>query len=223
MCGRYTLHTDPDTLAEHFEVTAPLGLPPRYNVAPAQLVAVIGLKPDGLTRGLLRVKWGFVTNWANDPDSGPKPINARAETVATRPPFEHAFNEGRRLLVLADGFYEWAAEGGKKVPHHFRLKGGGPFAFAGLWDVWKGDGRPPLATCTIITTAANELVRPFHTRMPVILPPDRYTAWLAHDTPRADVLGMLRPLPPELIEVVKLAPVANNVKNDGPECLTPAA
>jgi putative SOS response-associated peptidase YedK len=140
MCGRYTLHTDPDTLAAHFEVTAPLGLPPRYNVAPAQLVAVIGLKPDGLTRGLLRVKWGFVPNWANDPDTGPKPINARAETVATKPRFEHAFNEGRRCLIPADGFYEWAAEGGKMVPHHFRLRGDGPFAFAGLWDCWRGEG-----------------------------------------------------------------------------------
>src|SRR3954465_9118590 len=103
MCTRYPLTTSPHGLADHFEVTAPLDLPPRYNVAPAQLVAVIGLKPDGTTRGLIRVRWGFVPSGANDPDSGPKPINARAETVATKPPFDGSFHD-KRCLIPADGF-----------------------------------------------------------------------------------------------------------------------
>src|SRR3954470_23415423 len=138
MCGRYTLSTSPDQLVAAFDLPEPPATTPRYNVAPSQLVAVIGLKPDGKTRGLAKLKWGFVPSWANDPDSGPKPINAKAETVAQKPPFEHAFREGRRCLVPADGFFEWAAEGGKKVPHHFRLKSREPFAFAGVWDAWTG-------------------------------------------------------------------------------------
>jgi putative SOS response-associated peptidase YedK len=142
--------------------------------------------------------------------------------VATRPPFDGSFR-GKRCLIPADGFYEWASEGGKKVPHHFRLRGGGPFAFAGVWDVWKGDGRPPLVTCAIITVPANALVKPFHDRMPAVLAPEDYAAWLEHDTPPAALLAMLAPFPADRMEAVRLTPTANSVKNDGPECLTPAA
>src|SRR5579871_1250436 len=108
MCGRFTLSTPPEDLASAFGLPEVPDLPLRYNVAPSQLVAVIGLKPDGRTRGLARLRWGFVPRWANDPDAGPRPINARAETVATRPPFDHSFRE-RRCLIPADGFFEWRA------------------------------------------------------------------------------------------------------------------
>lgn len=222
MCGRFTLSTSSEDLAEHFDVPDPKPLAPRYNVAPAQLVAVVGLKPDGKTRGIALLKWGFVPYWANDPDSGPKPINARAETVSIRPPFDHSFRE-KRCLIPADGFYEWAKQGSRKVPHHFRLKRGGPFAFAGVWDAWRGENRPATLTCAIITVPANDLVRPLHDRMPAILMPDQYDKWLNPSTPVAELLSMLAPLPADLLEAVKVGPAVNKVTNDGPECLTPAA
>jgi len=112
------------------------------------------LKGDGKTRGLAQLRWGFVPYWAQGPNSGPRPINARAETVAFKLPFDHAFRE-RRCLIPADGFFEWATVGTKKVGHHFRLKGGRVMAFAGVWDVWKGEDKPPSFSCAIITVAGS--------------------------------------------------------------------
>jgi putative SOS response-associated peptidase YedK len=222
MCGRFTLSTSPEDIARTFDLYQTPDLAPRFNIAPSQLVAVIGLKPDGKTRGLARLRWGFVPYWAQDPNSGPRPINARAETVAVKPPFDHAFRE-KRCLIPADGFFEWAKEGTRKVAHHFRLKGGGPMAFAGVWDVWKADGQPPLPTCAIITVAANELVRPFHDRMPAVIPPEQFDRWMGFDTPQNDLLALLKPLPAEQLEVVRVGPAVNKVQNDSPACVAPAA
>src|ERR1700755_1498563 len=155
MCGRFTLSTATADVARAFDVPEFTPLQPRYNVAPSQLVAVIGLKPDGKTRGLIRVKWGFVPNWANNPNAGPKPINAKAENIALKMPFADSSRQ-KRCVIPADGFFEWKAEGGRKVAHHFRLKGGGPFAFAGVWDMWKGEGHPFVVSCAIVTVAAHE-------------------------------------------------------------------
>jgi putative SOS response-associated peptidase YedK len=224
VCGRFTLKCAPKQVAELFQLDAPPDfLTPRYNVAPAQLVAVVGLKPDGKTRGLARLKWGFVPSWANDPDTGPKPINARAESVAFTPPFEHAFNEGRRCLVPADGFNEGPLRAGRRSRTTSGSETAGPFAFAGVWDCWRAEGRPLLLTCAIISTRANELVKPFHHRMPAILAPEDYAGWLEHDVHEARLLAMLAPFPADQMEAMKLTPLVNNVKNDGPECLTPAA
>jgi putative SOS response-associated peptidase YedK len=168
------------------------------------------------------LRWGFVPRWAADPDSGPRPVNAKAETVATRAPFKDSFRD-RRCLVPADGFYEWLAENGKKVARHFRLRSGGPFAFAGIWDTWERDGREPVRTCALITVPANETVRPVHDRMPAILTPDRFDAWLDPATPTPDLLALQTPLPADLLEAVRVGPAVNRVANDGPECLVPAA
>src|SRR5262249_45043507 len=150
MCGRYTLTAPSEQIAEAFDVPDPPDLAPRYNIAPSQLVAVVGLKADGRTRGIGKVRWGLVPSWANDPDSGPRRINARAETVAYK--FAGSFR-GRRCLVPADGFYEWRAEGRGKKACRFTLADGSVFAFAGLWDVWAGEGRRLVTTC-VVTTAA---------------------------------------------------------------------
>ena len=222
MCGRFTLSTATEDVARTFEVPDFKPLQPRYNVAPSQLVAVIGLKPDGKTRGMIRVTWGFVPHWANDPAAGPKPINAKAETIRWKAPFADSFRE-KRCVIPADGFFEWGVEGKKKVAHHFRMTGGGPFAFAGIWDVWKGEGHPPIVSCAIITVPANDLVKPFHDRMPAILNPRDIASWLAHDTPEAGLHGMLTPYPAGLMEAVRVGPAVNKVANDGPECLSPAA
>ena len=222
MCGRYTLSTATEDVARVFEVPDYQPLRPRYNVAPSQLVAVIGLKPDGLTRGMIQVRWGFVPNWASDPTSGPKPINAKSETIHWKSPFADSFRQ-KRCLIPANGFFEWGVEGKRKVAHHFRMRGGGPFAFAGIWDLWRAEGHTPLLSCAIITVAANELVKPFHERMPAILRPEHYTPWLASDTSQAELLGMLAPFPVELMEVVRVGQAVNKVANDGPECLEAAA
>ena len=221
MCARYTIDADPVRVADLFQLVELPGLEPRWNVAPSQLVPVVGAKPDG-RRGLSFFKWGFVPHWEADPRAGYRPVNAKAETVATSPMWRDAFRR-KRCLLVASGFYEWRTEGKKKLPIHHRLKDGEPFAFAGVWDVWKGEGRPPLVTCAIITVPANPLVKPFHDRMPAILAPDQYAGWLEHDAPPAALLAMLAPFPAELMEAVKLTPTANSVRNDGPECLTPAA
>src|SRR5262249_8129107 len=151
-------------------------LRPRYNVAPSQLVPVVRLGADG-GRQLELLRWGLVPSWAKDEKIGYSLINARSETVAEKPSFRSAFKQ-RRCLVLESGFYGWAPRDGKKQPWLFGLQGAEPFAFAGLWERWeKGEG-DPLETCTIITTEANDTVRPVHNRMPVILPHDSLAAWL---------------------------------------------
>jgi putative SOS response-associated peptidase YedK len=222
MCGRYTLSSTPEDFAQTFDLHQRPELVPRFNVAPAQLVAVVALKGDGRTRGLAQLRWGFVPYWAQNPNMGPRPINARAETVAVKPPFDQAFRE-RRCLIPADGFFEWATEAKKRVGYHFRLKAGGVMAFAGIWDVWKAEGQPTLATCAIITVEANDLVRPFHDRMPAILSPGQFDRWMGFDTPEKELLGALARFPAEQLEVVRVSPAVNKVQNDTPECVAPAA
>jgi putative SOS response-associated peptidase YedK len=222
MCGRFTRSGPVREVAKLFELSEPpTELAPRYNVAPSQVIAVVGLKPNG-NRGLAMLKWGFVPHWSNDPKPKIAPINARAETLLDKPMFREAFQQ-KRCLIPADGFYEWAKTKPKKTPYHIRLKGGGLFAFAGLWDVWKGDNNERVGTCCIITTAANELVQPLHERMPVILRPDEYAAWLDDETPMSQVQAMLRPYPAEEMEIVAVGPLVNSPKYDQPECVTPAA
>ena len=222
MCGRFTLTRPPKDLVELFRLAEPPAeLTPRYNVAPSQVVAVVGLKPDGRKRGLALLRWGLVPAWSNDPNPRVKPINARAETLLDRPTFRDAFSR-KRCLIPADGFYEWQKAGKARRPHHVRMKGGGLFAFAGLWDVRKGGGQV-LATCCIVTVPANGLVSPFHDRMPAILEPSDYEAWLHPETPTDELLGLLRPYPAERMEVLAVAQAVNSPKNDSPECLQPAA
>ncbi len=222
MCGRYAFTADPADVAEAFGLPSVPTLVPRYNAAPGQVVAVVGLKPGGHARGLAMLKWGFVPRWAKSPTDGPRPINAKAEGVATNPAFRDSFRD-RRCLIPATGFYEWAGPKGAKVPHHFTLAGGGVFAFAGVWDVWKGPGGDALHTCAVITVPANDAVRPCHDRMPAILLPEQFAAWLDPAAAARDALALLAPLAAERVCVSRVGPAVNKVANDGPECLSPAA
>ena len=150
-------------------------------------------------------------------------INARAETVATKPAFRRAFKE-RRCLILADGFYEWQRQERRKQPFYIRLRDGRPFAFAGLWERWAPQDGQPLDSCTILTTVANDLVRPLHVRMPVILDPDAYDLWL--DTALRDqerLQPFLRPYPHEEMEAYPVNTRVNNPVNDSPACIAPLA
>jgi putative SOS response-associated peptidase YedK len=171
MCGRFTLYSSGDEIARAFAVGV-TELVPRYNIAPTQSVAVVRARAGG--RELAWLRWGLVPSWAKDAKIAP--INAKAETAAERPFFRVALRQ-RRCLVPADGWYEWQGQGKHKQPYFFAPTDGKPLAFAGLWETW-GRAGEALATCAILTTAANELTAPVHDRMPVILPAEAYTAWL---------------------------------------------
>lgn len=228
MCGRYTSTTPPADLAAYFHVDEtvidePLG--ERYNVAPTDPVYGVAASKDGSVRRLGTFRWGLVPFWAKDLSVGARLINARAETVLDKPAFRRPL-ERRRCIIPADGFYEWEAVGGskKKQPWYIRRRDGDVLAFAGLWDVWHPgegpDGR--VVSCTIITTDANDAVRPLHDRMPVVLPPHEWDPWL---DPHFDEMGALRsllvPAPSELFELVRVSTAVNDVRNDGPQLLDP--
>ena len=217
MCARFTLFTPGERIARQFSLAQVPALVPRYNVAPSQLVAVIGTKASGSGRGLAMFRWGFVPHWAADA-KGPRPVNAKAETVAEKPSFRDSFRQ-RRCLIPADGFYEWRPTPQGKQPLFYRLANGEPMALAGIWDCWPGPTEK-LFTCAILTTSANTLVEPVHDRMPVILPPEAWDAWLdPSQTDPAKLLPLLQPFPAESMEVVPASPVVNNARHDAPDCL----
>ena len=237
MCGRIALYSEPDFLARLFDarlgpdVTVEGG--PSWNIGPTASVVAIADVPHGAVPGvhreLGRYRWGLVPSWAKDPTTGNRTFNARAETVAAKPTFSAAF-ASRRLVVVADGFYEWKPGPGKlRQPYYFTRADGRPVALAGLWEQWwgspvTGDGGPtehrPLRTCTVITTTAGPDMGDIHHRMPVVLEPEVLDEWLDrtnHDLPE---LGSL--LVPSAGGTLVHRPVATtvgNVRNDGPELI----
>ncbi|MFN7211080.1 MAG: SOS response-associated peptidase [Aggregatilineales bacterium] len=183
MCGRYSLAAPPDQLAAHFGAPLPPEWQPNPNAAPSQHLPVL-LADVGFTL----MQWGYTPSWAKT-----RLINARAETLTEKPTFRAAF-QSQRCLVPADAFYEWQTlPNGTKQPMRFALQDGAPFAFGGLW-LRERDSPPAFV---IITTAANALIAPLHHRMAVILPPERYAAWLDPATPLATLQEALRPYPAE--------------------------
>lgn len=221
MCGRYTLASNTQKLAEAFaRFEVPADLPPRYNVAPSQPVAVVA------NNGQHKVEffqWGLIPSWAKDSKIGNQMINARAETLAEKASFKNAYKR-RRCLILADGFYEWKKEDDKtKIPMYIRLVSGDPFAFAGLWESWQ-TAEDFILSCTIITTAPNELMAQVHNRMPLILPPDAYERWLDPAERKPDELNdLLKPYPAELMTAYPVSRLVNSPKNDSPALIEPAA
>ena len=226
MCGRYTQIASWSELVDLYRITegsSPLNLRPRYNIAPTQDVAVVRAESDGGGRSLTLMRWGLVPSWARDTGIGARLINARAETVAEKPSFRDAYRR-RRCLIPADGFYEWQKRpGGAKQPYLITLRDEQPFAFAGLWERWDKapDGRT-VQTCAIITTEANDRLRPIHGRMPVILDAANHDAWLdalAHDGARAAAL--LRPYPSDAMAAWPVGAHVNSAANDDPKCMEP--
>jgi putative SOS response-associated peptidase YedK len=216
MCGRFTL-TRPAGLAEQFgvDLAAPV---PRYNIAPTQQVLALRYLAEEKREAAL-LRWGLVPSWATDLSIGNRLLNARAETVIEKPAFRTAFLR-RRCLIPADGFYEWQTVAGKKYPIHFRFHDGRLFAFAGLWERWSAPDGVVIESCTILTTSANELLRPIHDRMPVILDPKDHPAWL--DPQNKDAGGLRLLLRGWLAEEMQAVPAnarVNNPRNEGPECL----
>ena len=221
MCGRFSLVSEIGELQGRFEFAA-TDLPhaPRYNIAPSQpLLAVL----NGGERRAAHLRWGLIPSWAKSASVGSRLINARAETVAERPSFRTALAR-RRCLVLADGFYEWQRTGKARKPMRIIMKSGEPFAFAGLWDSWRDPEGEIVRSCTIITTAANELLRPVHERMPVILPREMESFWLDRDVEDPEALAQaLVPYPSELMEAYEVSSLVNRPGNDGPEVIVPVA
>lgn len=217
MCGRFSLGVDTDRLIAEFGIaTVAADHEPRYNIAPTQPVPAVVRGDQGPRLGALR--WGLVPHWADDPGIGARMINARSETVDRKPAFQGPFRD-RRCWVLADGFYEWRDDGGRKVPVRFTLPDGRPFAFAGLWDRWRR-GDDEVLSCTILTTEPNDDVRTVHDRMPVILPDDVRDHWLDPDAPTGALKELLRPYPGTLTGR-RASTRVNRPENDDPSVLEP--
>jgi putative SOS response-associated peptidase YedK len=214
MCGRFLLMTSGKNIAEEFGLADFPELFPRYNVAPTQPVLAVRAGATGREAALLR--WGLVAPWAKDAKVAP--INARAETAADKPMFRHALRK-KRCLIPADGFYEWLARAGekRKQPYCFRPRDERPIAFAGLWERWEGP-EGPVESCAILTTEANELVRPVYDRMPVIpLPEQHWVEWLdVRLQDAAAVVPLLRPYPADAMRTHPVGPTIGNPRNDGP-------
>jgi putative SOS response-associated peptidase YedK len=211
MCGRYTLLSDIKKIAESFGVEPTLNTAPRYNIAPTQdIVAIVKNGQAHLTT----LRWGLIPSWAKDESIGSRMINARAETLTEKPSFKNLLRR-RRCLIVADGFYEWKTEGAGKTPMYITLADEQPFAFAGLWDLWKSPEGAEIQSCTIITTEPNELMAAIHNRMPAILRPGAYEDWLNPHLRDEQVLThWLSPYPAELMKARPVSKLVNNPKND---------
>ena len=221
MCGRYSLIADLGELARRFEFDGDwLAFESAYNIAPTQdVLTVVG----GDTRRGGFMRWGLVPWWAKDLSIGNRMINARAETVAERPAFRDALRR-RRCLVLADGFYEWQRTGKARRPMRVTMRSEEPFAFAGLWSTWKDPDGNRIPSCAIITTAANDLLRPVHDRMPVVLPRQMEELWLDATVDDPDMLAsVLTPHHDDAMKVYEVSDLVNSAANDGPEVIEPAA
>jgi putative SOS response-associated peptidase YedK len=252
MCGRYAASRKPEDLVEEFEVehvSQGADIEPDYNVAPTKPVyAVLERSPRGSSRGqsegdveepsrhepappvrqLRAVTWGLVPSWAKDPSIGSRMINARVETVAEKPAYRRAFAT-RRCLLPADGYYEWYGEQrGRKQPFFIRPRDGGVLAMAGLYELWRDRSRADddpvswLWTCVVITTRAEDSLGRIHDRMPMLVEPERYAAWLDPSVDDPDSLrSLLVPASPDRLEAYPVSTEVNNVVNNGPQLVEP--
>jgi len=223
MCGRFTLRTPAETMAALFDGLRFPKLVPRYNICPTQNVLCVRQNANGQNEAA-QLRWGLVPFWAKDIKIGARMINARSETVATKPSFRSAF-KSRRCLVLADGFYEWKKEGSKKQPYYISRVDDQPFCLAGLWESWKDktiDDSETIETCTILTTDANKIMQTLHDRMPVILDRVNFDFWLDKSfSDREQLESLLVPYAPDELQTFAVDPMVNRPVNDTPQCIAP--
>lgn len=217
MCGRFAQRADSKKIAKEFQVAEVPAVEARYNIAPTQEVLAVYEREDG--REATFYKWGLIPSWAKDASMGARLINARAETVAEKPAFRQAFKQ-RRCIIPVDGFYEWQRTRGRKQPFFFRMKDERPFGFAGLWERWQAEGSEVINSCAILTTEANEVLRPVHDRMPVIIHPDDYELWLDADARKLGLVKeMLRSYPAEEMVSYPVGTSVNSPRNQGTELI----
>lgn len=220
MCGRFTLTKDNKNIAQYynFQISLLKNIP-RYNIAPTQEILGI-INSNGINKPTF-FKWGLIPSWSKDENIGRKMINARAETVDTKPSFSKLLKH-RRCLIPSDGFYEWKSVNGIKTPFRIIKKNHEVFSFAGLWDEWVSKEGNTITTCTIITTTPNELVQSVHNRMPVILTAQGERTWLNNSISDTDLLkSLLISYPAEEMDLYRVSTIVNSPANDTPECIKP--
>ena len=220
MCGRYCLTSAPEAIRTLYRYPDRPNFPPRYNVAPTQPVPIVRVL-EGERRFAL-VRWGLIPYWVKDPANFSLLINARGETINEKPAFRNAMKR-RRCLFPADGFYEWKVEGGRKRAFHARKPGGGPLAFAGLWETWTGPNGEEMETAAIVTTQSNMELAAVHHRAPVIVQPEQFDLWLGGEAEAAEAAELIKPAPDGSMEVYEVSPAVNKVANDSPELIEPYA
>ncbi|AKG20395.1 SOS response-associated peptidase [Calothrix sp. 336/3] len=219
MCGRFTLSVSPVTISQVLGIAKTVNFTPQYNIAPTQMLLAIVYNLDNNQREFKYLRWGLIPAWAKDRTIGTRLINARGETLTEKPSFRTAFQR-RRCLVVADGFYEWQA--GTKQPYYFHLSGQQPFAFAGLWEKWTSPTQEEVFSCTIVTTEANELLKPVHHRMPVIIPPEDYSLWLDPQITSLETLqSLLQPYPTSEMIAYPVSKLVNSPKHNSADCIAP--
>ena len=218
MCGRFALSIIPARFQRVFGVAPPEGYRARWNIAPETPVLTVRAGEDG-AREAVPVRWGMLGPWMKDPKDPGRQINARSESAAEKPMFRAAFRQ-HRCVIPADGFYEWQkGAGGPSRPFFVRRRDGEPLAFAGLWQPVRLDSGERLETCAILTTAASPLLRPIHSRMPVMLRPEVIEAWLDPTVRAPEFLQALleQPLPDAELEAYEVGRAVNSPRHDGPE------
>lgn len=219
MCGRYCISTAPEAIRRIFRYPQQPNFPPRYNVAPTQPVPIVRLAEG--RRQFALVRWGLIPSWVKDAKDFTLLINARGESVQEKPAFKNAIRR-RRCLFPADGFYEWKTIGARKHAFFARPKGGGPVAFAGVWESWMGPNGEEMETAAIVTTEANREMAAVHHRAPVIVPPDQFDFWLDPRIDGPEAAALIRPAPDDSMNVYEVSSAVNRVANDTPDLILPA-
>jgi len=224
MCGRFSLAVPVADLCSLFGIDLQALLPPltpRYNIAPTQTVPVVRASPETGQRELAFMRWGLIPSWSKDPKIGAKLTNARAETITEKPSFRSAYKK-RRCLVPTTGFYEWRREGKTKQPFYIRMRDTKPYALGGIWEKWTSPEGEAVHTFSIITTGPNEVMLPIHDRMPVIVPPEHFDAWLDPKGQDAAALAeRLDPITAQGMEAVPVSNYVNKASNEGLQCVAP--
>ena len=220
MCGRYALNLPAPVFLDYFAALGEgLAWAPRYNLAPLQFVPVIRQRPSG-ERVAHLLRWGLIPSWAKDASMATKLINARGETLGEKPSFRSAF-KSRRCIIPASGFYEWQSVPGGKQPFFIQPAQAAVFGFAGLWERWSQADGTPLDTFSVVTTAANETMKPVHERMPVILQPDEFATWLDRESEPAAVSALIQPCAAQLLKTHPVSKAVGNVRNDSAALIVP--
>lgn len=221
MCGRFAIISPPDVWRQNLGYIEVPNFPPRYNVAPTQPIPVVFA--DHGVRHFRLMRWGLIPSWVKDPKEFSLLINARLESANEKPSFRGAMKY-RRCLIPADGFYEWKKEGTHKRPFFLRARDERPLAFAGLWETWTDKDGGEIDTAAIVTCDANRALAPVHHRMPVVVPPEHFDAWLDCGKVNAkQAAALVGSAPDDLMEAYEISTHVNSVKNDSADNIARAA
>ncbi len=224
MCCRFLLLKEHLRAAfEALGLEMPASLASRYNIAPGTAIPAIRQSPRPPRHEAATLHWGLVPSWAKDADASTQLVNARAESLAAKPSFRDAFRQ-RRCIIPASGFYEWAQHGRVRTPWLFQRPDAQPFGLAGLWETWRAPDGAVLESCAVITTEPNDLMRPIHHRMPALLAPENFAAWLDPQADAArDLAPLLQPARAGTLTATALSERVNHIRHDDPACLTLAS